>query len=191
MENAIDYFEIETKYKSDNINLTDFKTLMESLNPEKLIEVSSYDHYYTNESNEFIRFRKRDNKGELTIKRKLNANNNVHRVEVNLPTNTSDEKLVNSFCDLLGYKHNFDIFKNCWIYYFDKVDIVFYIVFDTNMKELNRFIEIEILEDKQLTVEESLAILKDYESKLSVLGITSKNRLKKSLFELYNKEQSK
>jgi predicted adenylyl cyclase CyaB len=182
-----DFKEIEYKYRSDDIKLKDFKELMESLNPINLLEVSSFDHYYTNDKDEFIRYRKSETKPELTIKRKLTDTNNQYRTEVNLNLNKNTEQTVEAFVNLLGYKENFRVFKTCWIYYFDNVDVVMYIVYNSNMKELGRFIEIELLEDKKIEKDKAFEILNEYESKLGKLDITPKNRLKRSLFELFKK----
>jgi adenylate cyclase class IV len=177
------YSEKEFKYDISAIGLTKFQELMLQLGAGKPIEVSSWDHYLTNDKDEFIRFRKSDTKPELTIKRKLSSVNNNDRIEVNLPVATSlTDETVTAFSELLGYKHNFKIFKSCWIYYFDNVDIVYYIVFSKDMKEVGRFLEIEILEDKH--VANPFDVLKEYEQKLSPLGIKPQNRLRKSLFEM-------
>jgi len=189
MEEINNYKELELKFRADDISLVKFQELMATLFPQRLIEVSSHDIYYTNKNNDFIRFRKSEIKPELTIKRKNTDKNNQDRIEVNVPVNTSDENLISAFAHLLGYRKNFKIFKSCWIYFFENVDIVYYCVYDENMHETGRFIEIEVLEDKNLSKEKSFEELYSYEQKLSSLGISPKNRMKKSLFELYKNDE--
>ena len=88
--------------------------------------------------------------------------------------------------DLLGYKHNFSIFKTCKIFWVDKVVLVYYVVFDKELNELRRFIEIEADEDLQWASEDdAYEALAKYEKLLEPLGITPKNRMRKSLFELF------
>lgn len=186
----MNFKEIETKYYADDIGLRKFEELMESLpSHRKKMMVSSYDDYFINDKCEFIRYRFTDDRGELTIKRKLNDTNNNERIEVNLPTSGDNFKAVEEFCGLLGYKHNFGIYKTCRIYWIDKVVLVWYVVYDKQMKELKRFIEIEADEDLEWESEDQAweEVVK-YEKLFEPLGITAKNRVRKSLFELFVKE---
>ena len=167
--------------------MDDFVKLVDPMNPEWIM-VSSYDDYFVNDKDEFIRYRYHDNMGELTIKRKTTDNNNLKRLEVNIKTESKSSKSVSAFVELLGYKPNFSIFKTCKIAFLEKVVLVYYIVYDQNLNELNRFIEVEAREDYKWSNEEAAweEVLK-YEKTLEPLGITSRNRLKKSLFELFKK----
>lgn len=180
--------EIETKYYANNIGMDDFVKLVQPLNPEWVM-VSSYDDYFTNSSDEFIRYRYHDTMGELTIKRKTQDSNNLNRVEVNLPTQGKNSKSVEAFVDLLGYKLNFSIFKTCKIAFLQKAVLVYYVVYDENLNEKQRFIEVEANEKYEWTSEQEAwdEVLK-YEKMLEPLGITPKHRLRKSLFELFKKK---
>lgn len=179
--------ELETKYYADNIEMADFIKLIQPLNPEWIM-VSSYDDYFTNEKDEFIRYRYHDHMGELTIKRKTTDANNNNRVEVNVPTDGKSGAAIDAFCNLLGYKRNFSIHKTCKIALLEKVVLVYYVVQDENLKELKRFIEVEAKETYNWgSEEEAWATVVEYENMLAPLGITQKNRLKKSLFELFKK----
>jgi len=182
--------EYEFKFNANDIKLSDFHKVAKTLNPLRHLEVSSWDTYYINKESNFIRYRNSKEKPELTIKRKTTESNNQDRIEINLPLRPSDESLVESFVALEGYKQNFKIFKYCFIYYYQNVDIVYYIVYDPELKEQARYLEIEFLEDKvnNFTTEQVFGILKEYEQKLSSLGITPQGRMKKSLFELYKNE---
>lgn len=148
--------------------------------------VSSYDDYFTNNKDEFIRYRHGDDIGELTIKRKTTDLNNNNRVEVNVPTDGKSSTAITAFVGLLGYKKNFSIFKTCKIAFLEKAVIVYYVVYDENLNEKKRFIEIEASEQYNWSSEEEAwAEVMKYEKILAPLGITPKNRLKKSLFELF------
>lgn len=58
------------------------------------------------------------------------------------------------------------------------------------MKEIGRFIEIELNKEKVSELgDRANAVLREWEKKLEPLGITSSNRMKKSLFELFVREQ--
>lgn len=184
-----EFTELEYKYKADDIDLKDFQQLMATLPVVKQKDVSSWDYYYTNSNNqdEFIRFRVSDTP-ELTIKRKTNQNNNWNRVEVDLPLRDNNLHTVNTFVNLLGYSKNKSIYKSCFIYWLEYINFVYYIVYDDNMHEKGRFIEVEI--NKSCLPKEALYVdehLKRGQEILSKLGLSSQNRLKKSLFEIFVK----
>lgn len=180
--------EIETKYDASNIKMSDFLEIVEKLPIRKKLMVSSYDEYFTDKDGNFVRYRHNNNKGELTIKRKLAKNSNTERVEVNLPTDGDNVKTVSAFLELLGYSPNFGIYKTCNIFWTGKVDLVYYVVYDMELKEQRRFIEIEADEDLDWESEdEAWEEIVKYEKMLEPLGITSKNRLRKSLFEIFRK----
>lgn len=180
--------EIEYKYDGNAMAMEKFVELMETFTVKKKMMVSSYDDYFTDTNGNFIRYRYTDGRGELTIKRKLSDKNNNERIEVNVPTAGDNLKTVTAFVDLLGYKHNFGIYKTCKIYWIDKVVLVYYVVYDKELKELRRFVEIEADEDLHWdTEEQAWEEIAKYEKLLEPLGITPKNRLKKSLFEIFRK----
>lgn len=182
--------ELETKYYAENIGMDDFVKLVQPLNPEWMM-VSSYDDYFTNEKDEFIRYRYHDHMGELTIKRKTVDANNNNRVEVNIPTDGKSSASIQAFVDLLGYKKNFSIFKTCKIAFLEKAVLVYYVVYDENLNEKKRFIEVEAREQYNwASEEEAWAEVVKYETMLAPLGLSAKNRLKKSLFELFKKNKS-
>jgi adenylate cyclase class IV len=186
----MEFKEIEMKYDADEIKLEDFKKaiLENNLPISKHLLVSSYDAYFTNDKNEFIRYRFTADRGELTIKRKTSERSNIERVEVNISTDGDNLEAVTAFNELLGYHHNFTIYKTCDIYWTGKVDLVYYVVYDKEFKELRRFIEIEALESAEWeSEEEAWKEISKYEKMLEPLGITPKNRLRKSLFEVFSK----
>jgi len=187
-----DFKELEYKYRADGVKLQDFVSLMNNLSPENRKDVSSWDHYYTSLTNaeEFIRFRESDNP-EMTKKRKTKTGNNWERMEVDLPLDPKriSKKIVDKWTNVEGYKENFTIYKSCFIFWYDIVNTVYYVVYDENMKETGRFIEIEVNKNKvtELGIDACFERLKDFEKTLAALGISSQNRLKKSLFEMFVK----
>lgn len=184
------YQEIEYKYRADSIEFTDFRDLMHEIGLiKKTIDVASWDIYYCNSenANRFIRYRK-SSTPELTTKQKTSNDNNWVRSEIDLALDRDaiNDLTVEKFTRSLGYEENFRVFKMCFIFWFEEVNYVFYVVFGSNLRELGRFIEVEI-NKKGGHSRPPLNILNECESKLRVLGITAQNRLKKSLFELFKR----
>ena len=180
--------EIEFKYDAQAVSMNKFVELMETFTIDKKMLVSSYDDYFVDQPGNFIRYRYTDGRGELTIKRKTTDKNNNERIEVNVPTAGDNLKTVEAFVDLLGYKHNFGIYKTCKIFWIDKVVMVYYVVYDKEMKEQRRFIEIEANEDLPWESEQAAwdEVVK-WEKVIEPLGITPQHRLRKSLFEIFRK----
>lgn len=184
------YTELEYKYKADNVTLLQFRELMNESSCKKSLDISSWDTYYTNLSDgpeAFIRHREAANPPELTIKRKSKKNNNWHRQEVDLQLMPEAEADVEAFCNLLGYTKNFKIYKSCFIYWYEHVNYVYYITYDEGMKELDRFIEVEVNKDSILGLEDPETVLARAEHQLGKLDIKPANRMKRSLFEIYRK----
>ena len=191
------FHELEFKYKADNIKLSDFINVMESLNYKNRIDVSSWDHYYTlKDLSSFQRFRE-SLTPELTKKVKTNVNNNWERIEVDLPLDHKrvTKHIVEKYVSLDGYSHNFTIYKTCMVFNLEYCNYVYYITYDENLKELDRFIEVEINKDRVEELDSASVIpytnatayLAEAEKYLVTVGISPQNRMKKSLFELYVK----
>lgn len=190
----IDNLEIEVKFNANGIDRLVFKDLVKSLNPKDFLYVESTDTYYLKTDNDFLRYRasaenSKSKRAELTFKRKHNENNNIIRTEVNLRVDNNTPQTVQSFAEGLGYVKNFSIWKACDVFYFEDCNIVYYSVKDESNK-YNHFIEIEVLEGLPETKEQGLEILRKYEKLLEPLNLTYKNRLNKSLFEMYRKEKN-
>lgn len=198
--NQVNTQELEYKYKADEVKISDFLKLMTKLGWKSKLDVSSWDIYYTDSEDEkFLRFRNGSNP-ELTRKQKVVKHNNWERIEVDLPLDEArlSEGLVSQFVALGGYTENFRIYKTCFIYWFDDVNYVYYIVYNENMKEVGRFIEVEVnkeiahkVGEKEfdgVTGEEfTYNPLDDAAKYLEELGLTHRNRMKRSLFEIYRK----
>ena len=194
MENFdITITELEFKYLANDIKMKEFNKFATELNPEQRVEVSSWDIYYKSTGLalpfEFMRYRQGP-KPELTIKIKANEKNNNARTEIDIPLNPGIpdqevEHIVSSFCEQFGFKEEFRIFKFCSIFFYEKTDMVYYVTFNEEMKELDRFIEVEARKDRKFdSAEQAWALVHELEQKLSVFGITPKNRMKKSQWEL-------
>lgn len=190
--------ELEFKYKADGVELANFQAFAEAEGPKKVLNVGSFDTYYSPENKEkfsdkgleFVRFRQ-GSAPELTIKIKLNENNNNSRIEVDLPLSKKVTKyIVEKFLNLFGFKENFEVFKECYIYFYEKIDIVYYIVrTEEGGKELARFIEVEARKDAKFdSPEEAWELVKAMEQKLSVFGISPANRMKRSMWEIFRKD---
>ena len=187
----MNFKEVEYKYRVPDLKLTDFHVAAQVLKPTRYVEAAGYDYYFTDpKGQDFVRYRAGDRQ-ELTTKRKTATTNNYVRDEFNLLIGKGQTiERIAGFLDSLGYpRMNFSIFKACFIYFFDTFDLVFYVVYDQDMKEMDRFLEIEMLEDYPWKHEdEARKALNDIEEKLGHLGAKKSKRESKSLFERYRKD---
>lgn len=184
--------EIEFKYNADNISLTDFTAFCKKqVEPYKFILASGYDHFYDNaeSADYFYRHRVGPDMNQLTIKRKTNNKNNFIRGEHNLNlSGTFAEAQVKAYLAEHSYAYNFSLFKNCFVYTYNLCTFVYYVCYDLDLKEIGRFLEIEMAEDgpwknEQEAWDRLIALEKSLES----LGISPKKRMRTSLFEMYRK----
>ncbi len=186
------HLEVEFKYRADDISLEKFTELCKNRGEHKFVEASGYDHFYSHPDNDdrFCRHRIGPDLNQLTFKRKSVERNNYVRTEhnINLQKQVSRDQ-VQALCSEFGYKFNVSVFKTCFVYKYDRHTKVYYICYDTNMKELGRFIEIEMSEEHPWESEDQAKQeLLELEAKLSeVLSISPQSRMRKSLFELYRK----
>jgi adenylate cyclase class IV len=185
------FLEIETKYDASEIDRLKFKVLAKTLNPSRFIYGEGTDIYFIKEGDDFLRYRmpmvnSTDSRSELTFKKKSTKNNNMIRTEVNLRTDLNNPELITAFCEGIGYKRNFSVYKMFDIYFFHDANIVYYSVLDDDGKTAN-FIEIEASEDINLTEEAAWEVVQKYEKLLSPVGISAQRRKKLSLFEMYRK----
>jgi hypothetical protein len=155
----------------------------------------SIDHYYSNKLEaRFMRWREGQDKNgaktwELTSKVKTSDLNNNVRSEVNITLNARDFTIskASEFSLQHGCSYDFSIRKDVQIYWMGDIVLSHYTVFDLVGRQLNTFMEIEADETKDWKSEqEALDAIVLWEKKLSDLGITAQNRIKKSLFEFYS-----
>ena len=186
----IELTELEFKYDAADIKRTKFVEFAQANNPVKRVEVSGWDYYYGGSGLpfEFIRFRE-GGLAELTIKMKNEEKNNNSRFELDLPLSSKVALwMVEKFVGLFGFKENFRVFKYCDIYWYEKIDIVFYIIYNKDMNEVGRRVEIEARKDYPFkSADEGVAEVKAMEAKMADIGITPQMRLRKSMWEQFRK----
>ncbi len=187
--------EVEFKYRAEDISLNDFMKFCEGRKPFKSIIASGWDHFYESplDTTGFYRYRVGPDCNQLTYKRKTQTQNNFVRKEHNLDlaASFSVEQGAN-FCEDFGYVHNFTIFKNCFVFTYDWYTLVYYVCYDTDMKELGRFMEIEMAEDYAwANQQDAWDQLVAMERIAKPLGINPQCRVKRSLFELFRKGDNK
>jgi adenylate cyclase class IV len=197
-----EHTEFEVKFRADSINLEDFRDVVKKLpDLKKIIFVSGPDFYYVKSDGSFARFRKPEygdmsGGNEVTIKEKIGCSkNNIIRKEVNWKVNGTPDSTIKEGLLMMGYKPNFSINKDCHIFVFDDATVVYYSVTDTTdgkKRKTESFIEIEVKEEtiNNLTESEAWQIIDKYESALEPLGISPQKRLRKSLYEMFMRNQN-
>lgn len=187
------FLEVEFKYSADSISLTEFSKFCKNRLPKKEEIVSGFDYFYANPKvpDAFCRHRQSSETNQLTFKRKTQDKNNFVRTEDNMdlmPFMTQAQ--VQTLCaNLGGYLYDYTIFKNCFIFTYERYTLVYYICYNPEMKELGRFIEIEMSEKHPWISEEEtyneLLIMEKICAK--DLGISAQARIKRSLWEMFKK----
>lgn len=186
------YREIEFKYRVDTLSIASFNAFCQDRKPEKFIEASGFDHFYdkAKEPDAFCRHRIGPDYNQLTFKRKTENKNNYIRVEhnINLEREIS-KKQISAFLKEFGYSYNTSVFKTCFVYFFEWYILSYYVCYNTEMKEIGRFMEIEADENYNwATEQDAWNAVQAMEKICKPLGLTSQMRIKRSLFELYKQE---
>lgn len=186
------HVEFETKYRVEGDLVYKFKTIVTDLDYKNFVYAEGPDFYYTKPDGSFLRYRKAttEKRSEVTMKEKPSgAKSNIKRKEVNWRVDNTPKETIHEGALMMGYTFNFSIWKSCHIYNLKDVTLVFYTVRD-DLNNLAHFVEIELDEKTihKLTHEEAMDTIRKYEEILEPLGITYKNRLKKSLYEMYVKD---
>lgn len=189
------HVEFETKYRVEGDLVYKFKTIVSEMDFKDFVYAEGPDYYYTKPDGSFLRYRKAttEKRAEVTMKEKPSgAKHNILRKEVNWRVDNTPKETIHEGALMMGYTFNFSIWKACHIYKLkDGTTLVFYTVRDENNK-LDHFVEIELDEKNihKFSEEEAWNIIRKYEEILSPLGITYRNRLTKSLYEMYVKDIS-
>lgn len=181
------FLEVETKYRADDIALDEFMQYCQLQSPDDYLVASGWDHFYDcSRADGFARHRVGPSFNQLTYKRKTTDANNYVRAEDNLDLLQSvTVAQVASFLAKFDYQHNRSIFKNCFIFKYAAYTAVFYVIYDETIKEIGRFIEIEMREDRVWASEdEAWQELLRIEKSFGRLGLKPQGRMKKSLYEL-------
>lgn len=192
------FIECEFKYTADNISLTKFQEFCES-RPDyagvPALVASGYDHFYASskDTDAFCRHRYGPDMNQLTFKRKTTDVNNYVRTEHNLDfTKDMTTNQVQAYIKEHGYEFNIAIFKNCFIYKYDWYTLVYYICYNTDMRELGRFLEIEMKEDYAWkNKDEAWNALVAMERLCKPLGLSAQKRIRLSLFEMFKQDIKK
>lgn len=194
MTETRDHIEFETKYRVDGSLLYPFKELVETLPGIKsFLYVQGPDEYFISTEG-LARYRREEfsksGRAEITFKDKPNgAANNIIRKEVNWRVDHTKPKDIREGLKMRGYTFNFKVWKYCHIYKAEDVTLVFYSVRDEETKEYAHFIEIEVDEGRGFTEEQSWGLIRKYEELLAPLGgLSARNRMRKSLFEMYKRD---
>lgn len=186
--------EIEFKYRADDITLTKFVEFCTTLKgTPKYIEAAGYDYFFSSPKDEdgFYRIRMGHDTRQLTYKNKTKESNNYVRDEHNLNfAKSMTRDYIEGYVKSLGYEFDSKLFKNCFIYAFETYTLVYYICYDADMKELGRFVEIEMSEEYAWPTEaDAWNELVAMERICRPLGISPQARVKRSLFELFGKQK--
>lgn len=183
------YREIEFKYRADDIDMSAFAEFCEDRRPVKNLHASGYDHFYAriDEPGSFCRHRVGPDSNQLTFKRKTDTANNYVRTEHNIDLSAGvDRSQVEALCSEFGYRYAASIFKNCFIYNYEWYTLVYYICYDKDMRELGRFVEIEISESYAWESEKAAwNELLTLERLCKGLGLSKDLRVSTSLFEMF------
>jgi len=185
--------EFETKYLVAEATQYKFKDLVAGLSGLiDFLYVEGPDVYWTKDDDTFQRPRRAalgtDSCAWLTNKFKQVEGNNIIRVEHNIRVDSTPQDEIAAYVESMGYKYNFQIYKNCHIYRFNDATLVYYSVKDEKGIR-NYFVEIEVNESTihTLTEMQAWAVVRKYEDVLKPIGISAQHRLRKSLFEIYKK----
>lgn len=182
--------EVETKYSASDILLERFRAFCALRDPKSYLNVAGYDHFYDNKKDPkaFCRHRIGPDMNQLTFKRKLSPNDNYVRTEHNLDLVNASIEQVSALVQEFNYSYNFSLFKNCFVYKYDWYTLVYYICYNEEMKEIGRFIEIEMCEDYTWANEsdawDQLLVMEKF---CKPLGIDASKRIDESLYELFRK----
>lgn len=184
--------EIETKYKVDNDKFYKFEEIVSEMDFKQFIVAVGPDVYFTKPDGSFLRYRKAltEKRSEVTMKeRAVGTNSSIVRKEINWRVDATPKDAIIEGIRMMGYDYNFTIHKHCYIYKFKDATLVFYTVRDED-KGIQSFIEIEVDEEaaSHQSIEVSMEVIKKYEEILAPVGITYRNRMNKTLFELYVKD---
>jgi hypothetical protein len=210
-EPMLENIEFETKYKVKDHLLIEFKQLVENLEGCKnFAYIEGPDVCFTypdwwfaqnpqwDPAGTFIRYRKPshgldDGKKQVTWKYKpRGATNNIQRKELNWAVSDTPDKVILEQIESSGAKFNFSIIKNCHIYRFEDATLVFYTVYDTTDGSPSRtdsYVEIEVSEElvQNMTESQAWKVIEKYEHVLEKIDIYPRNRMRRSLFEIYSR----
>lgn len=180
--------EIEFKYNAKDISLVFYHEFVRTMNFKSYKVASGMDHFYTSEKQgQFYRIREDHGGIEMTFKAKTDNDNNYVRIEHNIKLSSETSKAdAEAYLETLGYKYTGQIFKTCFIYFFDYWNVVYYVCYDKELEEMGRFVEIEMKEDHPwASDDQAYKELSVLEMTMRKLGVSRRNRETQSLFEMF------
>ena len=188
--NTLGPTEIEFKYNASEISLKKFMSFCEERKPDSYVQASGFDRFYASKASPDSFCRHREELGrfnQLSFKRKTADKNNYVRTEHNITLDLGvSPKQIEDLCKEFGYTYVNTIYKSCFIYKFSNHIFVYYICYDADLKELGRFLEIEMDEDYPWADrDDAMSNLVKLEVDLKPLGVSPQARIKRSLFEMF------
>ncbi len=183
------YQEVEFKYNADGISLEKFNAICRGAGPAEYHQIAGHDYFFSSPSapGAFARHRIADGVfNQLTFKRKTDDKNNYVRTEHNIDLAVATTRhQVQSLMAEFGYEPDGSIFKAVFFYTYDTHVVVFCVVYDADLRETGRYVEIEMREDYEWPRGYDVyGRLVELEREFSALGISPQSRMKKSLYEL-------
>ena len=173
--------EVEYKFWAGDLTKEEFHSRIENFISKRMepFYVCSCDDYYIKEdSKSFLRYRKGDSGRELTLKVKKGSN--TVRKEINLSLSGNDDSSIVEFLILNGYKKEFSIFKEAWVWRLDKCDVSYYTLSDQRSV-------IEIEATNYQNSKEAIATIDLWSDNLKLHDL---KREKRSLFEIFIEEKN-
>lgn len=190
--------EIEIKWDATAVNRFEYnRKILAFLNVKKLkrefLKVAGFDYYYTSKNGDVVRHRVSKNTNELTIKARLDNKSTTVRTEINMQLSKQCSLVdVTEFFGLVGIKRDFEIYKDCDIWFIQdgqaEVSIVWYKVSKPKMRD-RIFMEVEV---HNVGERDSMRILKRWTKVLhDLFGLSDKDVLQDSLYEIYSGKRYK
>lgn len=179
--------EIEFKYPAKNISLQTFNDFCKNMHDHVGYRDNlGTDKFFTHPEKPDTFFRLRQDSGtlQLTFKRKI-AQDNSMRIEYNLNVD-NDQGSAHCLIEEMGYKYDTILHKVNHVHIFPWYVLSYYICYNSDMVEYDRFIEIEMREDCKWTSEQEVFNeLRIVEKMFKPLGISPDKRIKESLYEMF------
>lgn len=183
------HLEVEFKYSAEHVSLVEFHEFCKDKDPRTSLTVSGEDLFYDNAHfpGTFYRYRSGDDGVQLTFKKKTQVDNSFVRIEHNIDLGwKANKEAVEGYLNDLGYTYAGKLFKTAFIYNYEDHNLVFYVCFNQDMREIGRYIEIEMREDYPwINQSQAWDALVTLENQYSKIGANSTKRINLSLFEMY------
>ncbi len=180
--------EIEYKYRA-TVSLPEFRQFCDSIKGlKKFIAASGTDYFFVNQGvseTDFIRLRSSGSELELTLKQQM-MNSTAIRTEHNIRLDPYTRSgAVEAFLEDLGYQYKYKLGKVTEVYMYETFTLCYYICQDEDLKELGRFIEIELNDTDGMSETEAMRLLKAVEGQCKPIRLFQEGRINKSLYEMF------